>query len=73
MILSISLQNKEHLFLWHFHIPSFVFKAPNLIYFHNLDMNKVGIVNGTSVLLHLSHISTTTKSLFLEDVAIGVP
>ena len=42
-------------FLWHFHILCFVFIAPNLVYFHNSDLNKVGSVNGTSVLLHLSH------------------
>ena len=41
---------------------TFVFIAPNLVYFHSLDINNVGIVNGTasfkSVLLHLSHFSS---------------
>ena len=36
----------------------FVFIAPNLVYLQNLDMNKVGSVSGTSVLLHLSHCSS---------------
>ena len=31
----------------------FVFIAPNLVYLHNLDMNQVGSVNGTRVLLNL--------------------
>ena len=36
----------------------FVFIAPNLVFLHNLDINKVGSVSGTSVLLHLSHCSS---------------
>ena len=50
MILSIYLQNKEQLFV------AFVFIAPNLVYLHNLDINKS--VNGTSVPFHLSHFSS---------------
>ena len=51
-------------FLWHFHILCFVFIAPNLVYFHNLDINTVGIVNGTSVLLHLSYFSSLCDAHF---------
>ena len=47
MILIIYLQNKEQLF-----VAFFVFIAPNL------DIKKVGSVNGTSVLLHLTHFSS---------------
>ena len=54
VILSIYLQNKEQLFVPFPHT-IFVFIAPNLVYLHNLDIKKVGSVNGTSVLLHLSH------------------
>ena len=36
----------------------FVFIAPNLVYLHNLDINKVGSVSGTNFLLHLSHCSS---------------
>ena len=38
-----------------FSYTNFVFIAPNLVYLHNLDINKVGSVSDTSVLLHLSH------------------
>ena len=44
VILSISLQNKDKLFCDIFTF--FVFVAPNLVYFHNLHINKWGIVNG---------------------------
>ena len=39
--------------LWHFHT-FVVFIAPNLVYLHNLHINKVG----RSVLLHLRHFSS---------------
>ena len=55
MILSIYLQNKEQQLCGIF---PFFFFAPNLVYLHNLDVNKVGSVNGTSVRLHLSHFSS---------------
>ena len=41
----------------------FVFIAPNLVYLHNLDINKVGSVSGTSVLLHLSHCSSLCDAI----------
>ena len=40
-------------FFW----PFLICIAPNLVYLHNLDIKKVGSVNGTSVLLNLSHFS----------------
>ena len=55
---SESMQIKNNNFLWHFHILFFVFIAPNLVYLHNLDINTVGFVSGTSVLLHLRHCSS---------------
>ena len=57
VILRISLQNKEQLFCGIFTY-FFVCIAPNLVYLHNVDINTVGIVNVTSVLLHLSHFSS---------------
>ena len=52
VILSILLQNIGD----HFHLFCFVFVALNLVYFDNLNINKVGILNGTRVLLHLNHL-----------------
>ena len=37
----------------------FVFIAPNLVYSYNLDINKVGIVNGIRDLLHLNHFQAS--------------
>ena len=53
--LSISLQNKEQQHFCGIFTHTHVFIAPNLVYFHNSD---IGIGNGTSVLLHLSHFSS---------------
>ena len=58
MILSMYLQNKKQQLFVAFPHTFFVFIAPNLVYLHNLDINKVGSVSGTSVLLHLSHCSS---------------
>ena len=56
------LQNiKQQLFVAFPHT-IFVFIAPNLVYLHNLDINKVGSVSGTSVLLHLSHCSSLCEA-----------
>ena len=59
MILSIYLQNKQLCGIFTY---IFVFIAPNLVYLHNLDIKKVGSVNGTSVLLHLSHFSSLSDA-----------
>ena len=45
------LQNKKQQLFVAFSHTIFVFIAPNLVYLHNLDINKVGSI---TVLLHLS-------------------